>query len=183
MKRRFVKDYVSNQEGKERFRYVGNYYIFSMEQDRRNKRCVQQLIFALVQLILIVTAGFLNSPGSYKLYIVLPYLSMILPLLYYVMGSISFRKAPTRMQRHEYDVSIFRLMKSVLGLFFLSFFTMVGDTVFLVLEADVVQQKAEIVFYIIMIILMIMNYIALLAHNRMMKQVQEEQQEKQQNKD
>lgn len=170
MKRKFVQDY-KRKLGEDKFSYEGDYYIFHIEETEKKKRCAVQIIFVVVQMILIVAAGLLNSPGSYKAYIVLPYLCMILPLIYYMMGAVGFIRIPERMEKHQYEATIFRMMKSIVAVFFLCVFTVVADGVFLIRNKDTIDAVSEGIFLVVMVVLAIMDYAALIYHNKMYKSV------------
>lgn len=183
MRKKFVRDYnYKRKDGENQFSYVGDYYIFRMEETEKRKRSVSQVVFALAQLFLMVVAGLLNSPGSYKVYIVLPYLCMILPLIYYIMGAVGFARIPEKMEKHQYEVTLFRMVKSVLATFFLCIFTVGADGIFLMKNKDEIEVTPEVMFFGIMIVLAIMNYTALMYHNRIQKRVVVEKQKKEDTK-
>lgn len=182
MKKKFVQDYKRKEQGQQ-FVYVGDYYILSMEEAEKKKRSVFQILFAAVQLMLLVAAGFLNSPGSYKVYIVLPYLCMILPLLYYIIGAFGFARIPEKMEKIQYEKSIFRMLKSAVAVFFLNIFTVCTDAVFFLSKRNEIEAMPEGLFLGIMILLAGMNYVALRYHHRMQKSVRIEQQKKEHTKD
>lgn len=177
MKKKFVQDY-KRKAGEEKFSYVGDYYIFYMEEAEKKRRAVFQVLFATLQLVLLVVAGLLNSPGSYKVYIVLPYLCMILPLIYYIMGAVGFARIPEKMEKHQYEVTMFRMMKSILAIFFLCVFTVCADGIFLMNNKNEIDAMTEILFWGIMIVLAVMDYVALVYHNRLQKRVVVEKQER-----
>lgn len=181
MKRKFVQDY-KRKDGENQFSYVGDYYIFCMEETEKRRRSVFQIVFALVQMFFLVVAGLLNSPGSYKVYIVLPYLCMILPLIYYIMGAVGFSRIPERMEKHQYEVTLLRMMKSVLAIFFLCIFTVGADGIFLIKNKDEIGAIPEALFFGIMIVLAVMDYAALIYHNRMQKGVVVEKQKQEDTK-
>lgn len=175
MKKRFVRDY-KRKDGENQFSYVGDYYIFCMEKTEKKRRSIFQVLFAVLQMILLVVAGLLNSPGSYKIYIVLPYLCMILPLIYYIMGAVRFARIPEKMEKHQYEETLLRMMKSVLAVFFLSVFTVGADGIFLMRNRDKMEVMPEALFLGIMIFLAVMDYTALRYHNQMQKRIVVEKQ-------
>ena len=175
MKKKFVRDY-KRKAGETQFSYVGDYYIFHMEETEKKRRAVRQTLFAAVQIILLIAAGFLNSPGSYKAYIVLPYLCMILPLIYYMTGAVGFAGIPEKMEKRQYEVTVFRMTKSVVAVFFLSILTVGADIVFLIRNRSEIELLPEMLFLGIMMLVAVMSYAALRYHNRMQKQVMIEQQ-------
>lgn len=176
MEKKFVQDY-KKKEGEDQFSYVGDYYIFSMEETEKKRRSVFQILFVVIQMILIVTAGFLNSPGTYKIYIVLPYLCMILPLMYYLMGAVSFTRIPKKMEKRQYEVTLFRMMKSIIAIVLLCTFTVGADGIFLMRNRDKIEKIPESLFLGIMIILAVMDYVALIRQNQLQKCVTVEKQE------
>lgn len=176
MKKRFVQDY-KRKDGENQFSYVGDYYIFCMGKNEKRRRSILQVVFAVLQMVLLVAAGLLNSPGSYKIYIVLPYLCMILPLIYYIMGAVGFAHIPEKMEKHQYEVTLLRMMKSVLAIFFLCILTVGVDGIFLIKNKDKIGAIPESLFLGIMMVLAVMDYAALRYHNRMQKRVLVEKQE------
>lgn len=184
MNRNFVKDYKKT-EGEEPYTYVGDYYIFSMEEKEKKKRSLYQILFAVLQLLLLVAAGLLNSPGSYKVYIVLPYLCMVLPLLYYIMGSAGMAKVPQRMEGQQHEKTLFRCFKSIVALFLLSVLTVCVDAVFFFKNRKEIGNMPEGLFLGIMLLMAVMNYAALVYQHRLQKSVviepqKQEKQEEQQ---
>lgn len=181
MKKKFVQDY-KRKAGEEKFSYVGDYYIFHMEETEKKKRSVFQFTFAAMQMILLVMAGLLNSPGSYKVYIVLPYLCMVLPLIYYMIGTVGFARIPEKMEKHQYEMTLLRMMKSILAVFLLCIFTVCADGIFLLRNKAEIKVMPEIVFLGIMIILAIIDYVAFTYHKQLQKAVIVEKQKQEDTK-
>lgn len=181
MNRNFVKDYKKT-EGEQPYTYVGDYYIFSMEEKEKKKHSLYQILFAVLQLLLLVAAGLLNSPGSYKVYIVLPYLCMVLPLFYYIMGSAGMAKVPQRMEGQQHEKTLFRCFKSIVALFLLSVLTVCVDAVFFFKNRKEIGNMPEGLFLGIMLLMAVMNYAALVYQHRLQKSVviEPQKQEKQQ---
>ena len=181
MKKKFVRDY-KRKDGENQFSYVGDYYIFYMEEKEKKRHSIFQVIFAVIQMLLLVAAGFLNSPGSYKVYIVLPYLCMILPLIYYVMGAVGFARIPEKMEKQQYEVTVFRMLKSIVAVFFLSVFTVCTDAVFFFRNRNEIGNMPEGLFLGIMLLVTVMDYVVLVYHHRMQKDVIIEQQKQEAHK-
>lgn len=177
MEKKFVRDY-KRKDGKNQFIYVGDYYIFSMKDAEKKKRCIFQLLFSVLQLILLVAAGFLNSPGSYKAYIVLPYLCMMLPLIYYMTGSVGFAGAPEKMEKLQYERTLFRMLKSAVAEFFLSILVVCADAIFFIRNRKEIGIMPEGLFLGIMLILAVMSYRAVVYHHQMHRGVVVEPQKK-----
>lgn len=176
MRKSFVKDYTLDPKGG--YKYTGEYYLLQIDSAERGKRSGFHILFAVVQIVLLIIAGTLNSPGSYQFAIVLPYMCILLPMLYYLLGSFRFLKAPVRMERKIYQESVIRMFRSVAAAFFLNFFVVAADGVFLLQQIEKSNAGAELIFFGIMLGLAAANYAALIYHSRMKKMVTAEKQEK-----
>lgn len=174
MKKRYVKDYKFGSDAKH-FHYVGAYYVHGLDKRMRQKSGGVQLLAAAVEILLLVGVGFLNSPGTYTMYVIVPMLCMFFPILYYMMGTWNFMHCESRMERYQYDSSFLRMTKCAAAGLFLNLFALLGDVLLIVRNAKAWEEYSEYLLLTALVIMGVMNYTALAWHRYLMKQVRQEE--------
>ena len=173
MKRKYVKDYVTDETGQRRFRYTGKYYHHEISKQRRKKMGIIQILIAGIEIILLVAAGFMDCPGMYTFYVLLPMVCMLLPIIYYMIGSYSFIRNDSPMERFQYEESFHRMMKSVAGGLFFNIVALCGDIILVIRNISRWETYEELILLALLFILTAVNIYAAGYQNRLLKQVTE----------
>lgn len=140
-KHKFKSDYVVTEITKRGFRgtkqkkeliYKGNYY--SIKSETIKIRHLKWTFFILVCMIaaIFLGIGVLNNEGSRKLYVILPYVFMFLPIFYGFIGTFKLLHANLKMTHIEYEHTVERIKKSSLSLIIIAITTMIGQIIFLI---------------------------------------------------
>lgn len=173
MKRRYVKDY-KREADTEHFYYTGTYYTHSLDKEICKQNGRRQLFGAAAEMLLLVGAGFLNSPGTYTWYVILPMVGMFFPITYYMMGTWAFMHGGNRMEEYQYEESFVRMMKcTAIGLF-LNLFALCGDVFLIVRSVGIWKGYSEYLLLTSLVILAVLNGTAFVSHSRLMKQIEQE---------
>ncbi len=132
---KYVKDYETRiKEGGdgEEVVYTGKYYRMNVSDEKRKKVGISYLAIQVAYVVAFLLMGMLDTDGSRKVYIVLPYMFLFLPIYYGLLGTLKLLRAKSEMVFAEYDQSILRIKKSTTGMMILSLAVAVGEVFYLV---------------------------------------------------
>ncbi len=115
--------------------YAGDYYIFRLEQREYNRFRAESAAAIIGALVLYVVANVLGPQGGATLYVGIPALCAIIPMLYMILGLSGLRSAKTpKMTIREYTFGLGRLKNTtwaVVGLWGLS---LLGELVYIIIH-------------------------------------------------
>lgn len=170
--KKYIQDYVPDSKVKDNgkiiqeVKYAGDYYEYSLSaiEYQRMRRVI---LIALVMITVIyLPAGFLNNSGSFCFYVLLPYITIFLPLTYLLRAYIRTPRELQRMEFAIYDKSYLRVKFSLVGIIATSLATVVGDIVFIVRNVSEIALVKEVVFCIGIIVILVIAILVLRYHNR-----------------
>lgn len=153
--KKYHKDYVleaaPEEDGKEekKYRYIGDYYVFSMDVDKKKKIFIKNAAFAILYFLLIFLSGLLNNDGSRNFFIAIPYAFLFLPAVYLLISTFSVLKMEQKMERVVYDKALGRMYRSCIGIMVISLYLCITDSVFLLTNVNKERQLQivrEVVF-------------------------------------
>ncbi len=111
--------------------YKGGYYVLPFDEKGKKKRSWINIGAVFLLFAIWLMAGLLNQDSSKTFWIVYPYLFILLPLGYMLMGAVSFFGAPLRMQNAQYQTSLARLKHSCIGAMCLSGLSALLDIIYI----------------------------------------------------
>lgn len=163
--KKYYKDYklvpkeLPNGKIKYVTEYIGKYYICQL--DERKLRVFKLLYFALVLCsgAAAIGIGFIDNPGSRVLYVALPYVSLFLPIVFSLLGTIGFMTAGNKLEQAAYDRTKIRLYRSTVWQIILSGMAFIGDMIFIISEKDKDLFLKEAAFAASMLLVLILNII------------------------
>lgn len=126
--------------------YEGDYYRLELQKEDRKKAVVLNIIVSIGMMVLFVLAGLVNNEGTRKVYIVLPYICIFMPLFYMFIGACSFAGVPERMQFAHYDRSLCRSRRSCIGAMVLAAIVFLLDLIYTIANHSTVVMGREILF-------------------------------------
>lgn len=155
--RKYREAYVDNGNGG--YKYTGEYYRFDMpgEKVRRMKWIYSAL--ALSSVILFMIAGFINNQGSRVIYVVLPYVVLMLPIAFMLWDVMQIVLLKNDMTQKQYDKSVGQLKRVTVGAAGLSFIASAGDIVYMVSGISQEHLGREILFLFLVMLLGVLNII------------------------
>lgn len=124
--------------------YIGEYYCLPLNEQQKKKAKVSNLLFGLAMLLLTLTAGMMNPDSSRTLWIVLPYMCILLPCAYMLLGVWNFWDAPVRMEHSVYNASVVRMQRSCWGVIIVAFINIVLDIAFILVynsEINIIKES------------------------------------------
>lgn len=127
------------------YTYKGDYFRYDVPD---KKLLGIRILFALVTLIctaLFVAAGLMDTAGTRRMWVALPYVCMFLPLGFMVYDCVKQFFAKREMTEKERDSVVTELRKATLGLVIASGLTAAGTAVFLLTE-PVAELAGELIF-------------------------------------
>ncbi len=133
------------------YKYKGDYFKYDVSDQKLLKIRIVFLAVTLLCAALFVGAGLLNTDGTRRMWVSLPYISMFLPLAVMAYDCVKQFFAQREMTEKERDSVVEELLKSTFGLVITSGLTIVGTIVFLLTEQ--VQKIANELLFLGMIFL------------------------------
>jgi len=139
---------LSGKEGrwlKYNYTYKGDYFRYDVPD---KKLLVIRIIFAAATLVcaaLFVAAGLMDTAGTRRMWVALPYVCMFLPIGFMVYDCVKQFLAKREMTEKERDSVVAELRKATLGLVVASGLTAAGTAVFLLTE-QVAELARELIF-------------------------------------
>ncbi len=152
IKNRFRDDYsqYTKLNGKGRvvddICYTGDYYVLPFDREKKRKANLVNLGFALVLLAVQTAAGMVNQDSSRTFWIVYPYLFIFLSVAYFLIGAVSFRGHPVRMQQVQYETGIARIRRSGAGAVVMAGICMALELVYILIHHGEVRMDRELLY-------------------------------------
>ena len=98
---------------RDRFYYKGDFYNLPYSKIQKNKSILIFGGFFIFMILLLVFAGIINPDSSRTIYVVLPYLALLISVIWGVVGLVKYAFSPLRMNRIEFDKGIKRMKYAV----------------------------------------------------------------------
>jgi hypothetical protein len=169
---KYYKDYVSDEKitkaGKvvKEMKYTGDYYEYHLSAKEYKQMRKVMLSCILTNVILFVLIGLLNNSGSFCFYVLLPYLCILLGVIYLCFGYFHIPKSLQKMEFAIYDKSYLKVKFSIVGLVAASTTTVIGDAVFILRNVNEIDLWKEILFWSLSLLITIISTLTLIYHNR-----------------
>lgn len=105
--RKLLADYMPQIDANGRISYVykGPEYVLEWSKKQKVLFCLFAFIVPAVGLAVFIHMGFLNADSAKQLYVMLPYISLFVPLMLLFIAMIRVSAADRVMWRQEYDRS------------------------------------------------------------------------------
>lgn len=151
-KNKYADDYETvvtrSEEGGEieTFVYRGDYFQLSLEDDQVKRFKTTSLLLLAFLAVVHVAAGFINNAGMRQFFVSLPYVIALLPMYYLAMGAFRLPGDNRKMRRDEKDYSIGRMKTASLALLILVGLAVIGEALYLLLNAGTGQWGLELQF-------------------------------------
>lgn len=129
---------VKDKKGRfhDEFYYKGELHELPMDETQKKKASCIHILMAVLLIGTAVLPGLMDHPGSYVLWVTLPYVCCFLPAAYFLLGAIEFATNGRALTRREYDHSVRRMDRSVTGLIVLSVMNLIIAAVYLIMSGE-----------------------------------------------
>lgn len=167
MSKKYKNDYeiklVTNENGitEEQIVYNGDYYLNNMTPNQRKQFLLSAFIISFISMWLFFVSGFFDNGGSYCLYVMLPYVCLFLPAVYFILGAFAVRQAPEKMVTEQYHKSYARCVKCAKGTIAVAAATLGCEVLFFILNRQSVDAANEMLFLLCVAVIIIINFIFL----------------------
>ncbi len=154
MNRKYAKEYEIDPKlpktGKKKgYRYIGEYYRYTYDTDRK-KMLTVYIVLTLLLTLTWLAAGFINNPGSRFAPTGVLYAVGFFPIFYLICGvTETCRIKQTDLEHCQYDISYLRVGRSIVGMMFISGATAAADVIFMIQARKTIDVGTEILFFII----------------------------------
>jgi len=127
------------------YEYKGDYFRYDISDEKLLKVRAIYAAATFACAALFVAAGLLNTQGTRRLWVALPYVFMFLPIAFMAYDSVKQFSAPRDMTEKDRDSIVSEFSKATLALTILSGVALIGTSVFLLTE-KVSELAIELVF-------------------------------------
>lgn len=103
MKKNNIRNYVVDKEAKRGVRYVGEYYVTDIPDEKRRRDGALQLLFGFGQIIAVFAALMIPSIGSVTVYVIIPLECILFCAMAYISGSYAFMRSDAKIEQKIYD--------------------------------------------------------------------------------
>lgn len=171
MKKKYVKDYVS--DGKGAYQYQGKYYLSHISEEERKKQGKIQILYGISCLILLLLALCIPCNGNQTIYVVIPLEITFICLWGYLTGSFSLLKMENRMEQKDYDKAYQGPVQSLTVAILLYIFSL-GGQVIGILGNPFKKSSGDVYFAMILGFILVMSCVVWNRQRKLMHHVTEE---------
>ncbi len=130
----------------DRFSYKGDLYKLPFDQKKKRQTVAASFLFFLGMTGIWVLQGLVNQASSRVLWVLVPYLFVLLPTLFMGLGTVEYAFSHDPMRRDEYERGLERMKHSAIGAMVLSVIAFVCEIVFLILRRGTYDLQKELFF-------------------------------------
>lgn len=163
-KDKYNADYVQNESGK--YVYTGVYYSFNLSSGKLKFLKIVYFLISLFMFALFAAGGFLNTPGSRIMYVILPYVLMFLPLAFILSDTVKIILSENRMTYKQYDRSVLQLKRACIALIAVSGIALAGEIIHLFTGGKSGILSLEVPFLIICITICCFSIVLLILQGK-----------------
>lgn len=143
----YNKDYMRTDQGS--YVYTGVYYMYDLPAGKLKLLKLAYLSISLVLAILFTAGGYLNNPGSRVLYVILPYITMFLPIAFIISDTVKIIFSDNKMTFKQYNRSVLQLKRSVIALIAISAAAITGEISYLIFNGTKALLSSEIPYFLV----------------------------------
>lgn len=171
MKKKYVKDYVS--DGKGAYQYRGKYYYSAISEEERKKQGKMQILYGISCLLMILLALCIPCNGNQTVYIVIPLEITLVCLWGYMTGSFALLRMQERMEQKDYDKAYQGPMQSLTVAIIFYIFSLGGQVIGILMETTK-RTAGDIYFAMILGFILVMSCVVWNRQRKIMHYVTEE---------
>lgn len=177
--KKYYKDYklvpkeLPNGKVKHVTEYVGKYYICQLDERKLRVFKLYYIALVLCSGAIAIGIGFIDNPGSRVLYVALPYVSLFLPIVFSLSGTIGFMTAGDILEQAAYDRTKIRLYRSTVWQIMLSGVAFIGDMIFIITEKNKDIFLKESAFAAGMLLISVLNIIFIKLQKKVIYKVKD----------
>ena len=170
--KKYYKDYkmvsktLPNGKTKQVAEYVRRYYICQLSTADFKRFKFYYFTLTLCSGATAMGVGFLNNPGSRIAYVALPYVSIFLPIVFMVMGTIGFIYSSNKLEQAAYDKTKTRIHRSTIWQIVLSSLAGIGNIIYTLIKGSVDDLLKNWVFTGGMLLILAINIVFLQLQKR-----------------
>jgi len=151
--KKYIKDYelVETEDANGRVKksviYHGDYFTLDLDESQIRKTKRNFVLLTLAIILIHIGAGFVGNPGMYKFYIVVPYTSAFLPLMFMLMAVTRLPSEKRPYRNEEIGLSYERIKTtSLLYLIFMGI-GLVGVVVFRLISIGQPGLGSDLIYF------------------------------------
>ena len=171
MKKRYLKDYVSDETG--RLQYRGKYYISQMSEEESKKEGRVQFFYGIGCLILLLAALCIPCQGNQTIYIVIPVEISLICFWVQLTGSLKLMKSERRMEEKDYD-KVYQSPVQALTIAIILYVFSLGGEIIGILMDNTVRRNGDIYFTMILLMVFVISCVVWNRRRKLIHYVTEE---------
>lgn len=129
--------------------YTGVYYMYDLPAGKLKLLKFTYLSISLVLAILFTAGGYINNPGSRVIYVILPYITMFLPIVFMLSDAVKIIFSDNKMTFKQYDRSVLQLKRSGTALIVISAAAIAGEISYLIFNGASAVLSSEIPYFLV----------------------------------
>jgi len=171
LKKRYIKDYVSNETGQ--LQYCGKYYVSQMSEEESKKEGRIQILYSIGCLVLLLAALCIPCKGNQTIYVVIPMEITLICFWIQLMGSLQLLKAGQRMEEKDYDKTYQSPIQALTIAIILYVFSLGGQIIGILMNGSQ-RSNGDIYFTMILLFVLVASCVVWNRRRKLMHYVTEE---------
>ncbi len=159
MKKKYIKDYVS--DGKGDYRYRGKYYITRLSVKEQKKEGLIQMVYSIACFLIIFLALSIPCQGNRTIYVVIPMELTLICQAYFLSGSLALARwdnTEGRMEQKDYD-KMYQGPIQVLTIAMLLYLFSLGGQVIGLFTNSETDSRGDVFFCLLLILILVMSVV------------------------
>lgn len=163
MSKKYKDDYtfkkIQKEDGSigEQIVYQGSLYLNDLSPVFKKRLTVSGFTVSFLTMGMFFVSGFLDNGGSRCLYVMLPYICIFLPAVYFILSAFGVWQAPAQLTREQFDKSFGRMQRMPKIIAVLSVLSVLCDGVFILLNQENIFWENELPFSFFLLVTAVMN--------------------------
>lgn len=170
MSKKYKNDYefkeIKKEDGtiEEQIVYTGQYYLCDMSTVQRRHLVISGFVISIFTMWMFFVSGFFDNAGSRCIYVMLPYICVFLPAVYFILGAFNVWQAPAQLTNEKYDKSYGRVKRMPMFIIIIAAVAAVCDVIFMLLNRSRIIKENELLFFSFLIMIIALNAFFLKAN-------------------
>ena len=139
---------VQKEDGsiEEQVVYQGSLYLNDLSPVLKKHLTVSGFMISFLTMWMFFVSGFFDNGGSHCLYVMIPYICIFLPAVYFILSAFNVWQAPAQLTREQYDKSFGRMKRMPKIIIILSGLSVLCDILFMLLNRNSIFLENELLF-------------------------------------
>lgn len=156
----------NGKPGKDEYIYTGDFFRFDLSNKQIHRFKTLILTISLLSFIIYFFSGFIDTEGSRKFYILLPFVTAFLPQAYMVIAAFQLWFKKNDFTIFDYNRIWLRLKNTGIALICLMSVSITGELLFYFLNLNNISKLKEGGYIFCCCVIIILSYILIRIHKK-----------------